>query len=212
MPSVEGRGVLRFSRGSRSHSDGPRRKDQASFFQRRTPSFPEPILHRQRGESPGHGAGRILVDIEVPAISKGAFCTYSKYRIRKSIDFPLASVATLLTLEGKERICSNAKVVIGSVGSRPEEVKEIGTTLKGKKIDDSLVEEASDLAFKAAKPIANVGGPPSPSYRRMIIRAFVRRSFNRLLQDRIESHFDSEVRHERAGHTSDQRGGTSTLP
>jgi len=118
----------------------------------------------------------ILVDIEVPAISKGAFCTYSKYRIRKSIDFPLASVATLLTLEGKERICSNAKVVIGSVGSRPEEVKEIGTTLKGKKIDDSLVEEASDLAFKAAKPIANVGGPPSPSYRRMIIRAFVRRS------------------------------------
>ena len=121
----------------------------------------------------------ILVSVEVPVVSKDTSGTYLKYRMRKSIDFPLASVATLLTLEGKEKVCREARVVIGSVSSRPEEVKEIGTILKGRKIEDSLIEKAADLAFKTARPIANVGGPSNPSYRKAIIKAFVKRSLQR---------------------------------
>jgi 4-hydroxybenzoyl-CoA reductase subunit beta len=124
----------------------------------------------------------ILVGVEVPAVPKETSGTYLKYRMRKSIDFPLASVATLLTLEGKEKICREARVVIGAVGSKPEEVKGIGNILKGKKIENSLIERASELAFKTAKPIANVGCSPSnPSYRKTVIRAFVKRSLQQAI-------------------------------
>jgi 4-hydroxybenzoyl-CoA reductase subunit beta len=125
----------------------------------------------------------ILVGVEVPAIPKDATVgIYQKYRIRKSIDFPLASVATMLTLEGKEKIYYEARVVIGAVGTRPEEVKGIGELLRGKRVESSLIEEASELAFKAARPIANVGcSSSSPSYRRRIIKSLVKRALQQAL-------------------------------
>jgi 4-hydroxybenzoyl-CoA reductase subunit beta len=124
----------------------------------------------------------ILVGVEVPAIPSTASAIYLKYRIRKSIDFPLASVATMLTLEEKEKTCREAKVVIGAVGMKPQEVNGIGKLLNGKKIADSLIEEASELAYKAAKPIANIGDSSSgPSYRKRMIKHLVMRSLQQYL-------------------------------
>lgn len=123
----------------------------------------------------------VLVEIEVPAIPREVFSAYLKYRIRRSIDFPLASVATMLILEGKEKVCRKAKVVIGAVGTKPEEVKEIQELLEGQKIESPMIEKASDLAVKAAKPIANVGG--SPSYRKRMIKLFVDKTLRRALEE-----------------------------
>ena len=120
------------------------------------------------------GAGEILTGVEVESIPKeGAGC-YLKYRIRKSIDFPLAGVGAYITLEGREGICGEARVVIGGVGMRPEEVKGIGELLEGKKLTDLLMGEASELAFKAARPIANAAG--TPTYRRKMIKILVQRA------------------------------------
>jgi len=116
----------------------------------------------------------ILIGVEVPMVPKEAFTNYFKYRIRKSIDFPLASVATMLSLDRKEKVCHSAKVVIGAVGSKPEALNGIEELLKGKKLKGSLIEEASELAFKAARPIANAGS--TPSYRKRIIKIFVEKA------------------------------------
>lgn len=121
----------------------------------------------------------ILTRVEVPSIPKDTFNTYFKYRIRKSIDFPITSLAVLLTLAGKERTCREVKMVVGAVGSRPEEMKEIEELLKGKEIKNPIVEEASDLAFKAAKPIANAAS--SPAYRKRMIKVFVGRALKQAL-------------------------------
>ena len=107
-------------------------------------------------------------------VPEEAFTNYFKYRIRKSIDFPLASVATMLSLDRKEKVCHSAKVVIGAVGSKPEALNGIEELLKGKKLKGSLIEEASELAFKAARPIANAGS--TPSYRKRIIKIFVEKA------------------------------------
>jgi 4-hydroxybenzoyl-CoA reductase subunit beta len=121
----------------------------------------------------------ILAGVEAPPLSTGTVGTYAKFAVRKAIDFPLASVAALLTLEGKEKLCRTAKVVIGAVGPRPDEVKTIGQLLEGNKLSHELIEEASDLAFKTAKPVANRGS--SPAYRKLMIGVLVRKALRQAL-------------------------------
>lgn len=123
----------------------------------------------------------LLVAVEVPAVPKKVFSNYRKYRIRKSIDFPLASVATMLTLDGKEKVCREARVVIGAVGTKPEELKGIRELLVGKRLKHQIIEEASDLAFRAAKPIANVGS--SPPYRKLMIKVFVEEALKQAFEE-----------------------------
>jgi len=120
------------------------------------------------------GPEEVLTKVEVPVVPKGAYGSYQKYRIRKSIDFPLAGVGALVALEGKEKVCREARVVIGAVGTRPEEVKGIGELLKGKKMTESLIEEASEMAFKMARPVANAAS--TPTYRKRMIKILVKRA------------------------------------
>lgn len=128
-------------------------------------------------------SGEVLVSVEVPAIPKEAFGIYLKYRIRKSIDFPIASVATMFTPDRKEKVYREVRVVIGAVGTKPEEVKGIGELLKGKRVESSLIEEASELAFKSAKPIANTAS--SPSYRKKLIKIFVEKALTQALNKNL---------------------------
>ena len=113
----------------------------------------------------------IITDIVVPPIPKNAFTSYFKYRIRKAMDFPIASAATRLTLEGKEKICRGVKIVIGAVGAKPSVVKGVGKLMEGKRIEGSLIEKASELAFQTAKPIRNTAS--SPAHRKRMIKFFV---------------------------------------
>jgi len=41
----------------------------------------------------------MLVSVEIPPPPEGVYTTYLKYRIRKSIDFPLASLAAVLSVD-----------------------------------------------------------------------------------------------------------------
>lgn len=152
------------------------------------------VLHSARGEREipldefysGDGAkpivkqpDEIMVRIEIPSQPKGTVGTYSKYRIRKSIDYPLAGVAMMLAINNSDKICRDVRVVISAVGARPVAVDEVATVLKEKKLDDSLIQEASELAFKTAKPIANTAG--TPSHRKIMVKTFVKRALEKAL-------------------------------
>lgn len=121
----------------------------------------------------------IVTKVVVPTQAKRSAGIYLKYRIRKSIDYPLAGVAAMLRLDGKDNICHDVKVVINAVGSRPTMVSKVSELMEGKQISGSLIEEASQLAFKAAKPIKNTAG--SPAHRKLMIKALVKKAFNHLL-------------------------------
>lgn len=116
----------------------------------------------------------ILTCIEVPKPPEGTFSTYLKYRIRQSIDFPLAGVAVRLVIDGNDKVCHDAKVVIGAVGPRPVEVNGIKELLVGKKLESPAIEQAALLAQKEAKPVDNAAG--SPSYRKLMIKIFVEKA------------------------------------
>lgn len=116
----------------------------------------------------------ILIGVEVPALSEDTKAVYYKYRIRRAVDFPIASLAGMFEMDRQEKVCRRARVVIGAVGTRPQEINEIGELLEGKRIDGTIIEKASELAHKAAKPIANAAG--SPGHRKWMIKVFLKKA------------------------------------
>lgn len=121
----------------------------------------------------------ILIRIDVPPLPKKTYSCYLKYRIRKSIDFPLADVAARVTFNGQGKAVTEARVVIGAVGTKPQELEDVGGLLAGKSMTDALLEEAAELAFKAAKPISNTAS--SFSYRKRMIRLMVKKALRQAL-------------------------------
>jgi 4-hydroxybenzoyl-CoA reductase subunit beta len=122
----------------------------------------------------------LLVSVDIPPPPEGAYTTFLKYRIRKSIDFPLASVAAVLSVDRAEKVCRKANIVMGGVGTRPQEVKEISSLLTGKKVDEAMIADSADLGFKAARPVANQAS--SPEYRRLMIKFLVKKALKQAAQ------------------------------
>src|SRR5437773_2084369 len=96
----------------------------------------------------------ILAAVRLPA-TDGWDATYHKLRRRGSFDFPVLGVAVWLRWDG--RYVAAARVVLGGVGSRPQEVAEAGAALTGTDLPDESIGAAADAAYRPAKPLA----PPS---------------------------------------------------
>ncbi len=144
-------------------------------------TIPLSAYYTGKGESPfAKELKEIILGVQVSPPSEGAISAYHKYRIRKSIDFPLASVAAVIKTDKKEKKCLGAKVIISAVGMRPQELAEIGRLLEGERLDSVTIEKASQLAFNAARPVANQAG--SPEHRRLMIKFLVKKALEEAAQ------------------------------
>ena len=92
----------------------------------------------------------ILTQVRVPA---GWKSTYWKLRRRGSFDFPILGVAAALKFDGDT--ITEARIALGAVASRPFLVEKASEFLKGKKLTDEVIAEASELVANRAKPMDN---------------------------------------------------------
>jgi 4-hydroxybenzoyl-CoA reductase subunit beta len=92
----------------------------------------------------------ILTQVRVP---DGWKSTYWKLRRRGSFDFPILGVAAALKFDGE--IVTDARIALGAVASRPFLVEKASEFLKGKKLTDEVIAEASALVANRAKPMDN---------------------------------------------------------
>ncbi|MGQ0543808.1 MAG: FAD binding domain-containing protein [Betaproteobacteria bacterium] len=92
----------------------------------------------------------ILTQVRVP---EGWKSTYWKLRRRGSFDFPILGVAAALKFENET--ITEARIALGAVASRPFLVGKAGEFLKGKKLTDEVIAEASRLVANRAKPLDN---------------------------------------------------------
>jgi 4-hydroxybenzoyl-CoA reductase subunit beta len=92
----------------------------------------------------------VLTQVRVP---DGWKSTYWKLRRRGSFDFPILGVAAALKFEGE--IITEARLALGAVASRPFLVEKASEFLKGKKLTDEVIAEASGLVANRAKPMDN---------------------------------------------------------
>jgi len=80
--------------------------------------------------------------------------TYWKLRRRGSFDFPVLSVAAAARFSASG-VVEDARIVVGSVASRPLVATEAAKFLIGRSLDQEVITEAAALAARIAKPLDN---------------------------------------------------------
>jgi xanthine dehydrogenase YagS FAD-binding subunit len=111
-------------------------------------------LHRPLGDAPHIEttleSGELILAFMVPSIPWARRSLFLKIRDRQSYEFALASAAVALDIdEGRIR---NARIALGGVSARPWRAREAENKLAGRKLDDSVLSDATDAAFANAKP------------------------------------------------------------
>jgi len=123
------------------------------------------------------GDGEILTEIQVPnqpANTAGAYLKMS----RVAVDLAIVGVAAVITMDGD--LCSDIKIALGAVAPTPIRAKKAEELLKGKKIDEGLIEEAGKIAAGEASPIDDIRG--SAFYRTEIVNVFTKRAIRQALE------------------------------
>lgn len=113
----------------------------------------------------------MVTEIQVPYLPANASGAYAKHSIRRAIDFAVADAAAVFTRE--DRVCKEVRIVISSVGPAVVRVREAEEILKGKEINDEVLEEAATAAVKGVRLVS--GAFNSVYYRRKIIHVLTKR-------------------------------------
>ena len=138
-------------------------------------TIPLQALYTNNGKEPAAiGPGEILSEIHIPPPTVKQESLYCKYRIRQSVDFPLAGVAVRMDSK-EEGTCTECSIVLTGLNPAPTEVPEAQSLLKGKALTSDLIDQAVEKVVKAAHPVENLPGA-SPAYRRHMAGVLARRA------------------------------------
>lgn len=123
----------------------------------------------------------ITTKIRVPLPSAPRRSAYAKWTVRKSIDFPLVSVALRFDLEADEvhAPVTGLTVVAGVLGAKPRIVARLDDAITKKLSDPALARIVSGAVHKQCKPLENV--PYEAPYRRQMFAVFTRRAIAELV-------------------------------
>ncbi len=117
------------------------------------------------------GEDELLVYIDIPAQPANMSSAYIKYRIR-SVDRAMVGIAVALDMQ--KGTCREARVALGGVSPVPIRSRGAEATLKGKRPDNSVIEQAAQAAMSEARPMSD--GYASADYRRKMVAVFTRRA------------------------------------
>jgi len=110
----------------------------------------------------------VLVEVHLPAASKGLRSSYHKELDRESWTHAIVSVAVALEMD--RDTCKKARVVLGGVAPIPWRLSKVEALLTGKKITPELAAEAGAAAIEGAQPLAK------NKYKLPLTKAIVRRT------------------------------------
>jgi carbon-monoxide dehydrogenase medium subunit len=82
-------------------------------------------------------------------------------------------VAVSMTLDSDEDMCRDIRIVLGACAPTPMRAKQAEEVLRGKKMTDSLLKEAGQIASQEAEPISDISA--SEEYRRELVKVLVAR-------------------------------------
>jgi len=97
-------------------------------------------------------ADEIITEVQVPNPASNTKGVYLKFKERGVLDFAVASVAVVLT--ATDKVVQEARIVLGGVAPTPYRASQAEAVLKGKKVDDALVQQAGERAVIGARPMS----------------------------------------------------------
>ena len=77
---------------------------------------------------------------------------YTKFTLRKPIDFAIVGVASLIA--AKDGVCTDARIAIGSVAPAPIRAHVVEKNLIGKEINEQAAAEAAEAAVEGVRPLS----------------------------------------------------------
>ena len=118
------------------------------------------------------GEAELLTEIQIPALpSKTAGCYHWLTKITTKGE-TLVGVAVLVTADPSGELCQEIRIGLGSVAPTPIRAKEAEGLVRGKKIDDGLIEQAARVATGETSPRSRA------EYRRRMTSLLVRRAIS----------------------------------
>jgi len=121
------------------------------------------------------GAEEILTEIEVQDLPPYTGAAYRKETVLAG-DYPLASVAAVITLDSKLQKVEEARIALGGLGPTPFLAEELSRSLIGKKADEKLAEEAGAMANQQVTPTGDVSA--SAEYKQELAGILTRQMVN----------------------------------
>ena len=103
-------------------------------------------------------AGEMLVSISFPAPVPNSGANYQRFIPRNEMDIAVVGVGTSVVLDASGQNFVSARISLASVAPTPVFAKEAGDSLAGKAVSEEAIQQASELAMAAAKPISDMRG------------------------------------------------------
>ena len=118
------------------------------------------------------GSGEIVTSIRIPKSAALSRQIYFKHRTRKSIDFPIVSIAIDAEMEGET--VQEIRIAFGAVSPVPRRAYEVEAFLKGKPLTKETALAASELAVRDCMALAE------NEYKINLLKVLLRRNLERL--------------------------------
>ena len=120
----------------------------------------------------------MLIEVHVPPQPPRTGTAFEKIG-RTSVDIALVNVAVRLTL-GEDDVCSDVRIALSSVAPTPMRSSRTEGLLRGKGLDEALINEAAQAVSEEIRPISDVRS--SAEYRRDASRVLAKRCILRALE------------------------------
>jgi CO/xanthine dehydrogenase FAD-binding subunit len=117
--------------------------------------------------------GEILARFIVPPLSATTGSAYIKLSRREAMELPILGVGVILSMEADLRTCKKARISLGVAAPTPIRALSAERFLKGKVIDDGILDEAGAIAAEESRVRDSIRGVAW--YRREMVQILVRR-------------------------------------
>lgn len=121
--------------------------------------------------------GEVLSEVRIPLAAAERRQAYAKLRQRRSIDFPLLTVAISAACE-PDGTLTDIQGVVTALGSRPRVLTGWSDLVAGRTLDDEMIEELAARGHKQCHPLENI--IVDPEWRRAMVPVYIRRALSDL--------------------------------
>ena len=112
--------------------------------------------------------GEFIQAFQVPEKNGYRSQYFLKSRIRKSADFAIASVSVVANVVNK--ICRDAKIVLGGVAPFPYVAETAAEIVRGKRLNEEVISRAAEASVAESRPL------PMNRYKVDITKVLVKRA------------------------------------
>jgi CO/xanthine dehydrogenase FAD-binding subunit len=126
----------------------------------------------------------ILTHIIIPLPEKDTYQAFQKIGRRKAMAIARLNLALVITFYPEQLTIKEAKIALGAVGKTPYRVQMVEALLKEKNLDETFIEQASELIEKIVAE--TLGTRPTAPYKKTIAKGALKRALHQILTARKE--------------------------